>query len=79
MEKYNLQNLPKLDGDNVVIKSEVLKTFVEYMNKQSEVIDKLSEAITNLDKLCEKHSITISTLKSHISTLADVIGGQIDA
>lgn len=77
MEKFKLKDIPKLPGNTVLVDNTYFKTLVEYMNKQTEVINTMTESIELLNNLCENHSINITELKRQIATLANVLGGQI--
>ena len=77
MEKFKLKDVPKLPGNTVLVDNTRFKTLVEYMNKQTEVINTMVESIELLNNLCENHSITITELKRQIAILADVLGGQV--
>ena len=79
MEKLQIPNLPKLNGGTSIVQSKDLTLILEYINTQTEIINTLSQAILSLEQLCENHSITLSTLQNHISTIAKAIGGQLDA
>ena len=76
MEKFKLKDIPKLPGNTVLVDNTHFKALVEYMNKQTEVLNTMMENIEVLSKLCENHSITMTELKRQIATLATVIGGQ---
>ena len=77
MEKFKLKDIPKLPGNTVLVDNTHFKTLVEYMNKQTEVINTIAESIELLNNLCENHSITITELKRQIAILADILGGQV--
>lgn len=77
MEKFKLKDIPKLPGNTVLVDNTHFKTLVEYMNKQTEVINTMAESIELLNNLCENHSITITELKRQIAILADILGGQV--
>lgn len=76
MKKFKIQDIPKLPGNTILIDSTHFKDLVEYINKQTEIINTLVEKLQTLDKLCENNSITITELKRQIALIADVIGGQ---
>lgn len=77
MEKFKLKDIPKLPGNTVLVDNTHFKTLVDYMNKQTEVINTMAESIELLNNLCENHSITITELKRQIAILADILGGQV--
>ena len=77
MNKLKIQDIPKISGNTILIDESHFKILVEYINKQTEVINTLLDTVKNLDTRCENNSINISDLKTQIANLATIIGGQI--
>ena len=77
MNKLKIQDIPKISGNTILIDESHFKILVEYINKQTEIINTLLDTVKSLDTRCENHSINISDLKTQIANLATIIGGQI--
>ena len=77
MDKFKIQDIPKLSGNTILVDEKHFRGLVEYMNGQTDLINILLDKVKELDTRCEKASIEISDLKVQIANLAKIIGGQI--
>lgn len=73
MEKLILQDLPKINGDGVIISSQQFNLIRNYINAQTEIINNLTETVNSLIKKANVQDVKLVELRSNINSIANII------
>lgn len=81
MEKLSLSDLPRLNGDSVILSSTHLAKIFECVNAQAQAIEDLTNTVNSFISRMNVQDVKIVELRNNIKTLANSIqtlGGSND-